>query len=68
MSAHGISLEVIERDESGHATTWLGTCGCKKRFVGETYEQTEDKWRRHIYEAFGTVERPMGDKTGRWTP
>lgn len=68
MSGHGISVEVIERNDMGRATSWLATCKCKTRFTEATYEATEDKWRRHVHAVTGTAPKPMGGQLGRWTP
>ena len=64
---HGMSAEVIERNDVGRATSWLVTCQCKTRWTGPTYEVGEDKWRAHLHEATGVVAAPQGDKTDRWT-
>lgn len=64
---HGMSAEVIERDERGRGTAWLVTCGCKTRWTGPTYEVVEDKWRQHLHAETGTPAGPMGDKTDRWS-
>jgi len=68
MSGHGVSFEVVERDDRDIATAWLATCGRHGKFVGASYEETEDKWRQHVYEVTGIAPNPMGNKEGRWTP
>lgn len=68
-SKHGASFEVIERDSAGRGITWLARCSCRTRWTGATYEEIEDKWRRHAYEVTGAAPKAMGDTVAeRWAP
>lgn len=65
---HSLTSEVIERDSNRKATVWLGVCGRHQKFTAPTYEEMEDKWRRHVHEETGVAPEPMGDKANRWQP
>lgn len=64
---HGCSFEVVERNANRVATSWLGTCTCKQRWTGASYEETEDKWRQHVHAETGKVPRPCGSQADRWS-
>lgn len=68
MSAHRISVEITWRNEDNTEQRWTGTCGCRMAWTTPTYEATEDEWRKHCHEVTGIAPKPMGGKTGRWTP
>lgn len=65
---HGFSAQVTERDYTMRATQWLGKCGRHAEWVGASYEEIEDEWRRHVYEETGRAPSPQGDKENRWSP
>jgi hypothetical protein len=65
---HTFSTSVTKRDHNNRGTEWTATCGRHAQWTGATYEQVEDSWRQHYYEATGDVPKPMGDKSNRWQP
>lgn len=65
---HGFGAEVVARDENNRATTWVGRCGRHVTFVGPSYEDIEDQWRRHVHAMTGKVPSPQGNQENRWTP
>lgn len=61
---HGASFEIIERNPN----VWLAKCGRHANFTGATYEEAEDKWRRHVHDETGVAPKPMCGTEGRWMP
>jgi hypothetical protein len=65
---HSFSTSVTKRDHNNRGIEWTATCGRHEKWTGATYEQVEDSWRRHVYEATGELAEATGDKANRWMP
>lgn len=65
---HSFSTSVTKRDHDNRGIEWTAQCGRHATFVGATYEQVEDSWRQHHFDATGIAPAPMGDKANRWMP
>ena len=68
MSKHGMSAEIVWRNEDNSLQTWRVRCSCRRaEWTGPTYEYTEDEWRKHVHSLTGKAPSPAGKTEGRWT-
>lgn len=61
---HTMRASIVKRDPN----VWLVSCGQHANWAGDTYEEVEDEWRKHVYEETGKVVWAGGNKVGRWQP
>ena len=62
---HGVSIRIIRRNPN----VWQAKCGRHAEFLGASYEEVEDEWRKHVYAETGEAPKAWGSSTdNRWQP